>query len=361
MQGPATELREPTAPRWSAAIALAVLWHLLVALLLQVSDPFAPREVTAAASSPVQLSFRAEPLAPREVADDELPDNFTELPPDRADTKPESDVVARSNVDSRARDRAEDDQRGDLPRMEGRSEAPAVGMDASPAVSAQEGAAGADVAPVEEGVSNLPTRNPVDDPTGSDDDAAADPQEQPGEVAAIGDEQRLERPGVEVTSGGGQPAPRVGDPLGREAEPGTAAPQTQPRFLIGSGRDDVFQEEMDHRGGNVPLFGDLSLNTVAWEYAPWLQRFIREFRRNWLPPYAYFALGVIKGHQVVFLEVAPDGTLLKLEVQEDVGHESLRESTVGNFRSLAPYHPLPKGFPEPTLQLTIKVIYPGRR
>lgn len=364
MQGRTAEPNDPSAPRWTAAVALALLWHVAWALLLQLGDPFAPREprsTAAPARTPVELTFRAEPLAPREaLADDERPRNFTELPPDRADTAPER-ADALSNVDSRARDRAEDDTRADLPRMEGRGESPSVAMDASPPATETPAAAGIDAPPVPDGVSDLP----AEDRAAEDTKPATEPrtvaQQAPGTVAEIGDQQRLERPGVEVTSGDGQPPPRVGDPLRSGERAGRSMPETQPRFLIGSGIDDVHQEEMDHRAGNVPLFGDLSLNTVAWEYAPWLQRFTREFHRNWLPPYAYFALGVIKGHQVVHLEIAPDGTLLSLEVQEDVGHESLRESTVGNFRSLAPYHPLPKGFPEPTLQLTIKVIYPGRR
>ena len=361
MQGHTAELREPSAPRWGAAVMLALAWHVMVAALLQWSDPFAAREVVARSTPPVELTFRAEPLDPRSPDPaDERPRNFTELPPDRVDTAPER-ADALSNVDSRARDRAEDDSRSELPRMDGRGEGLAVAMDASPPTAEQDGAQGIDVPPVEDATSNIPAEVAADESRGPDPERTQTELQDPGVLAEIGDQPRIERPGVGVASGGGEPPPRTGDPLGPEGRAGTPAADSQPRFLIGSGRDDVYQEEMDHRGGNVPLFGDLSLNTVAWEYAPWLQRFVREFRRNWLPPYAYFALGVIKGHQVVFLEVAPDGTLLTLEVQEDVGHESLRESTVGNFRSLAPYHPLPKGFPEPTLQLTIKVIYPGRR
>jgi hypothetical protein len=359
MQGRVPEHRDPNAPRWGAAIALALLWHAVVFALLQFSDPFAPREVEAASPAPVELTFRPRPLPPRTVDEDEVPRRFTELPPDRADTRPER-PDAMSNVDSRARDRAEDDSRSDLPRMEGRAEAPAVAMDAAPVALVDEAALGvpvpeqpdadaADPAQQERMPEALPS---PDAPTLEGD---------PGEVAETGEQNRLQVPGVAVLDRSASPPPRAGDPLARDRQPGTDLPETQPRFLIGSGRDDVFQEEGDHRRGNVPLFGDLSLNTVAWEYAPWLQRFVREFRRNWLPPYAYFALGVIKGHQVVFLEIAPDGTLLRLEVQEEVGHDSLRESTVGNFRSLAPYHPLPKDFPEQTLQLTVKVVYPGPR
>ena len=61
------------------------------------------------------------------------------------------------------------------------------------------------------------------------------------------------------------------------------------------------------------------------------------------------------------LEVAPDGRLLRLDVVEEEGHEALTESTLTAFRAFAPYHPLPNGFPEPTLKLRVKVIYPDWR
>ena len=57
----------------------------------------------------------------------------------------------------------------------------------------------------------------------------------------------------------------------------------------------------------------------------------------------------------------PDGRLLALDVLEAEGHEALTESTLTTFRAFAPYHPLPDHFPEPTLKLRVKVMYPRRR
>ena len=367
MDGPVQEAREPTAPRGAVAVALTVLWHLLVGLVLQWSDPFAPADV-AAAPEPIRLTFRPEPLPPTATENVDETEYFTELPDDRADAAPDR-ADARSNVDSRARDRAEGEEYTDLPRMQGQSESPAVAMDASPPVAAEIGEQGREERsdPLQQ-ETETPSEQPAP-PTPTPDQPAEEAEPSPtteaaeeiGEVPELGENPRLERPGARLVEEGEttEEAPRDLAPDARRRA-GEPAPQAEPRYLIGVGRDDVFQEEMDNVRGNVPLFGDVSLNTVAWEYAPWLQRFRREFYRNWLPPYAYL-LGIIDGHQVVFLEVAPDGRLLRLEVQEEEGHESLRESTVGNFRSLAPYHPLPEDFPEPTLQITIRVVYPGRR
>ena len=109
------------------------------------------------------------------------------------------------------------------------------------------------------------------------------------------------------------------------------------------------------------LASHIVLNTLNWDFAPWIQRFIRDYHRNWFPPYAYGALGLISGFQLVDIEVAPNGRILKLEVIEEEGHEALRESTLMTFRAFAPYYPLPANFPEPTLKLRVKVIYPRRR
>ena len=93
----------------------------------------------------------------------------------------------------------------------------------------------------------------------------------------------------------------------------------------------------------------------------WLSRFRRDFLRGWINfvPYAYH-IGVVDGHQVVDLEIAPDGRLLSLQVVERDGHDSLEEATLANFRSFAPYHPLSAdgSFPEETLRLRATIFYP---
>ena len=66
-----------------------------------------------------------------------------------------------------------------------------------------------------------------------------------------------------------------------------------------------------------------------------IQRFVRDYHRNWFPPYAYGALGLISGYQIVDLEVAPSGRLLRLDVVEEEGHEALTESTLTTFRAFS--------------------------
>lgn len=343
-----------TRRRWTAALLLTLLWHVLVALGVGLLDPFSA-DAGSEPRPPIELTFA--PLAPpaaeepaREERDE--PEFFTELPEDRADLAPER-ADALSNVDSRARDTVTEGETTDLPRMEGRGEAPQVGLQPTPPAAEDEGSGDPRA---EDGEQVEPIAEP--EPAESD-EAAGDPEaERRGERSVLGESVESGITGRGAETEGNPLRSSQGDP-GASLRPGRISASPEPRFLVGRGRDSIYQEEMDNRLGNVPLFGDISLNTVAWNWAPWLQRFAREFHRNWVPPYAYW-IGLIEGNQLVEVEIDRDGTLLRLEVKEETGHDSLREATLGNFRSIAPYQPLPEDFPEPTLRLTVRVTYPGR-
>ena len=344
---------ERSSRRWLYALLLTLVWHLLVGVGMHLLDPFAA-EAEPSPRPPVELVFAptAPPVAEPEREPSDEPDFFTELPEDRADLPPdEADVL--SNVDSRARDGAEGEEATDMPRMEGEGDAPQVGLQPSPEPSPVGG--GRPDAPEEE---QAEQPEPIQDPSAEEPSPSESEIERLGQRAEVGERIREGETGSSTEREEGSLRSARGDPR-QSLQPGRVEVSPEPRFRVGPGREDLYQEEMDNPQGNVPLFGDVSLNTVAWNWAPWLQRFSREFHRNWVPPYAYW-LGLIEGGQLVEVEIAPDGRLLKLEVLEENGHESLREATVGNFSGIAPYHPLPDDFPEPTLRLTVRVTYRGR-
>ncbi len=280
------------------------------------------------------------------------PSEFSELPVDRTDVRPERPDFL-SNVDSRARDRRPGGEDTGLPELKGRGEAPHVGMEPAgqpqpvlPPAGAQASAAGAQASP-----GGRPARPPAAGPgpggppqDGSALDATAqNATAQDAGSAAAADDARRRRAST---------ADSREDLLGR----GEGGPAT-PVLLQRLGTTDIYQEEMDNPGGNVQLFGDVSLSTIKWAYAPWLQHFFREVQRNWRAPYAYY-LGVIHGYTLVELEVARDGKLVRLEVLGEEGHSSLREHSIAALRSTAPYQALPEDFPEPSLVLRLKMIYP---
>jgi len=280
------------------AFFLTLLLHATTLVGVWVTRPFAPGPVQAKDPDPIQLVFAPPPVP----AEEKTPEFFSELPPDRADVAPERPDFL-SNVDSRARDRAEGGEEGAMPRLEGDSEAPHVRMDplgGSPAEASEE----------------------------------SPPSIEPNL------EGREKLPAVEETS-----------PVVRRAQDSLA------QLLRPSGGMDLFQPEMSNPGGNVSVSGDISLNTLAWDYAPWLMRFRRDFTKNWYAPYAYY-MGVIHGWNLMELEVTTSGEMIRLNMLDHDGHVSLDDASRAAFESAAPFQPLPDNFPEDTLILRIKLIYP---
>ena len=157
------------------------------------------------------------------------------------------------------------------------------------------------------------------------------------------------------------PLRTVADPVGELTRvPSEAAPKERSLVREGSAEELFDQPDAERLGSGVDLFGEVQLSTVAWEYAPWLQRFRAALIRNWHAPYA-FHLGLIHGRQRIRVDVGRDGQLLSLTLLDSEGHESLRGASLAAFRGAAPFAPLPDHFPDPSLSMTWTLIYPERR
>jgi hypothetical protein len=126
-----------------------------------------------------------------------------------------------------------------------------------------------------------------------------------------------------------------------------------------AGNSDIHQPELGDRGGNAPISGDISLNTIAWDYAPWLERYKRRLLERWVAPPAY-SLGLLKdgGWALIQVEFSPQGRMLRCDLLAQQGHELLIRAADNAVRYLTPVDPLPANFPEPTLILRIRMIYP---
>jgi outer membrane biosynthesis protein TonB len=125
---------------------------------------------------------------------------------------------------------------------------------------------------------------------------------------------------------------------------------------------DVPQPEMDNPGGNAPLAGDVSLNTTAWDYAPWLDRYRSRLLSLWFAPPAY-SLGILKegGWAEIEVEISRSGQVLRVDLLGQQGHPSLIRAAESAVRATAPTDALPADFPEPTLILRIRMFYPQLR
>ncbi len=317
---------------WSVAFLIAVGLHAGLVAVLVAASPLTPDPVTPSRPEPIQFVFEPPP-AP---AADDGPHEFTELPEDRADEAPDHPDFL-SNVTSRARDEASG--QSNLPRLEGISDAPHLRMDPGGGTPSKTG----DIDPQE---TSEQTQTPpaetaetrVPDLPERDADRSADVRDD--EMASFlqprQDPRNVRRPD-------------------RAAENPSPA-QERMLLLSGGGIDDILQHALDNPEGGTPLSGAISLSTLAWPYAPWLQRFRREFLAGWTAPYAW-RMGLIDGSHVLELEIAPSGKLLRLDVIQKEGSDVLVENSRFSLETMAPYEPLPEDFPDETLILRIQLTY----
>jgi hypothetical protein len=306
--------QDPNRRQWVIAWSLTLAFHVLVMISLQARGHWAPAPPRETKPEPIQLTFVGPPPA---SAAPKAPTFFTELPADRKDKAPEhADFL--SNVTSRARDRVPGGDQS-LPRMSGVNDAPSVAMQSGHVDS-----------------------KPASPPTAQE-------------------AQQTLPPDGKVTFGAPTNAARAPTRPLVLRDPGESN-HSFPNPSTAPGNSDTRQGEMDHPEGNAALTGDVSLNTTEWEYAPWLQRFGRKLMAAWIAPPAYY-LGVLKegGWTVVELEIARSGQVLRMDVLEEQGHPSLILAATSALHSISPMEALPADFPEKTLILRVRMVYPKIR
>ena len=292
---------------WKAALILSVCLHVLSLVGLIVFNPFLSGRVEARKPEPIQIEL----IEPAEANE---PTMYSHLPADRAAQRPEHPDLL-SNVTSRAADRVPGGDQN-IPRMRGTGEMPAVAL--TPGQSA-----------------------PPPPPSNARD--AVDPQD------------------------GRESAKESGAALGKRRSTSFATENEMVRRAHESalllarpeGGAEFFQPEMAAPGGNATTFGDISLNTTAWDYAPWLERFRRELMQHWYAPGAYY-YGILRegGFAVMEVEIQRSGEMTRLDLLEEKEHPSFTTASMQALKSTAPFEALPKDFPEPALILRIQMIYP---
>ena len=111
-------------------------------------------------------------------------------------------------------------------------------------------------------------------------------------------------------------------------------------------------------GGSASMtIGNITLNTTAWDFAPYLLDLKRRIRQKWIPPVAFAQLGAIHGYTWVHFRIYPDGKMEDLGIVETEGHDSLHRSSVNAIKGAAPFRPLPDKFPEDFLEITFGFYY----
>lgn len=135
------------------------------------------------------------------------------------------------------------------------------------------------------------------------------------------------------------------------------APPSQRQHRTDPGDGEIERPESQKRDTRAPDLGSFSLNTYAWEYAPYLLRLKRKIEKNIFPPPAFTYMGMISGVTYLKFRITPDGTLEGLELIDYKGHKSLMETSWRAVEVSTPFEPLPKEFPEKYLEITARFEY----
>jgi len=374
-----------------AAVALSALFHGLLGLATWNAALFKPAE---AATEPqretVEVSLApetapdgaapagtaaaiAEAARPPDQPEEKMPDAYTDVPERMRGEKPDrADYLAL--VNSRAADLVPGGEKNARPAAPEESEVDQVAIRRQ-----QDGGAQNPMLPSAGG--GLRGATPPAPPTPADAGTAAPAR---GPSQASGDDALFATGQPEPGSPGDLLAGRGGDRQGQPA-PARTEPEGLRQGPAGQGDnaalDDLFggqgltlfrrsqsggagdsgfdfdQPAMGKPGGNAFIYGDYALNTYAWNFAPWLQKFGQDLRRNWYAPYAYM-IGVINGKTEMKVVIERDGRLSSLEVRNAEGHVSLQQASEAAVRAAAPYSPLPPDFPEPNLVIILTLYYP---
>lgn len=115
--------------------------------------------------------------------------------------------------------------------------------------------------------------------------------------------------------------------------------------------------DFENLGSTNAALGGISINTTAWDFAPYLLDLKHRVKQHWIPPLAFTALGAIHGYTVIYFRIYPDGRMTLLEVIEEEGHRSLHRSSANAIQGAAPFRRLPDSFPEPYLEVKFGFYY----
>lgn len=124
-----------------------------------------------------------------------------------------------------------------------------------------------------------------------------------------------------------------------------------------NGGESFYNAGYDNQKYDAKEVGDFTLNTYAWDFAPYLLELKRKIQRNIFPPPAFTMLGIIEGEFVLQFGIVPDGRLEFLRVLDSNGHPSLELTSRKAVELSAPFPPLPANFPEKKLIITGRFMY----
>jgi outer membrane biosynthesis protein TonB len=337
----------------AGAFGVSLLLHLVLAAVTW-RLPFIP-EIDPAVAEAAETEVEVLLLDPEEEAAEaaDQPRSYVAMPERLASETPPEQPDHLALHDSRAADRKQGDS--DTPSADQEQDFPTVEVQREQL----EGAGGVAYAPQALPDPRESVGSPREGAEGEDEEKQeADPRDERGEWA-------LPR---ETEESGGETTGEEDDEETEEAREledwwGGAQPSILREGEQAARGDRGFEFDQAARGSIGPGaidIGEFTLNTVAWKWAPWMNRFANELHRHWNAPMAY-RMGIISGVTTIRIMVEKDGRLSSLVVLQKDGHESLHDASQAALKAFAPYAPLPPDFPEENLVITLLLHYPAWR
>jgi len=117
------------------------------------------------------------------------------------------------------------------------------------------------------------------------------------------------------------------------------------------------QVQYESKKFSVDDMGGFAFNTYNWNFAPYLLYLKKRIQQHIFPPPAFTQMGIIEGRTLLRFYISKDGKLVDLKVLNYEGHSSLMETSVNAINGSAPFHNLPRDFPEDMLEVTGTFIY----
>jgi len=156
------------------------------------------------------------------------------------------------------------------------------------------------------------------------------------------------------------PAPAQGEPAPPAEEGGSLRPTlplsgAEMRREIARSLDQ--RREYENPRGSSAIPGDLSFNTVDFEFAPYLLLLKERIEEKWYPPVAFRGGLPYRGETVARFMIERDGRLSSIERIRGADHPSLDTAALNAVRFAAPFPPLPDGFPEERWVITCTFYY----
>jgi outer membrane biosynthesis protein TonB len=142
----------------------------------------------------------------------------------------------------------------------------------------------------------------------------------------------------------------LGDAIKKSKWTSEISPRQEPSFADES-------EPYDEPGSARASIGGISLSTTDWDFAPYLLDLKRRIKQKWIPPIAFTALGAVHGYTWVRFKIFPDGHMEDAQIIETEGHDSLHRSSLNAVKGAAPFHTLPKDFPDKFLEIEFGFYY----